>query len=546
MPNTVRAIHDQAPVNAKADRPPISAWASDERLLILVELSPDGIVVHDGHQVVFANAAAQRLVGAASWDQIVGKPIETFLDPPYLKAAQAEIVGNARWAPHASPVLDRLKRLDGTQLAVEIHAQGFVDAGHPFIHLVIHDITDRVVAEEASRVMEHRLQQAQRMEDVGALAGGVAHEVNNMMTVVLGFSEFLLEDGNLNPEAIPDLEHITIAAKRAAKITQQLLAFSRRTATKPERLDLSEAVKTAGTVLQRILGSARVVTINDDVHANVCIDPAHLEQVIVNLALNARDATTVGNTITVTTGVVSLAFGKVCAEGSIIPAGEYATLSVLDTGTGMSAELQQRIFEPFFTTKPVGKGTGLGLAAVIGLLRQSGCFVTVRSAPKEGAEFVVYFPVEDTKSTNQLDRHRFAYHTSISAPKGTVLFVDQEASLRIIAIRALEEAGFSVVTAADSREALTLISHSGPPSIVVTDVMVASVGGSELARQLSDRWAALPVITMTGYLPAVFYLSDAPQISGMAIQKPFTPSQLVNVVLAAWAHGATIPPRFTA
>lgn len=530
-----------------ADPSAADLWASRERLLTLVELSPDGIIVHDGHQVIFANAAARRLVNAAHSNQIIGRPIETFLEPPYLKSAQAEIVGNARWVDFAPPVRDSLRRIDGTELAVEIRAQGFVDDGHPFIHLVIRDITERVTVEAAARAMEHRLQQAQRMEDVGALAGGVAHEVNNMLTVVLGFSEFLLEDGHLNPEAIPDLEHITIAAKRAAKITQQLLAFSRRTATKPERIDLSEAVITASTTIQRILGSARALLLSTEVHANICIDPAHLEQVIVHLVLNARDATHVGETISVTTNSVTLAFGKTCAEGTVIPAGQYGTLSVLDPGCGMSEEVQRRIFEPFFTTKPVGKGTGLGLAAVIGLLRQSGCFITLRSAPEEGAEFVVYFPVDDTKSTNQLDRHRFAYTTTISAPRGTVLFVDQEASLRIIAIRALEEAGFSVVTAADSREALALVSHNGPPSIVVTDTMVASVGGSELARHLSGRWAALPVIQMTGHLPADFYLGDAVESSGLAIQKPFTPSQLVNAVLAAWTHGANNPPpRFTA
>ena len=545
--NLGHAVHDSPAMNATVDASVAIPWASNERLLALVEMSPDGIIVHDGSQIVFANPAALRLVCAKPHSQIVGRPIEEFLEPPYLKGAQTEIVGNARWANFAPPVLDRLKRLDGTELAVEIRAQGFVDYGHPLIHLVIRDVTERMAAQEAARVMEHRLQQAQRMEDVGALAGGVAHEVNNMMTVVLAFSEFLLADGHLSPEAIPDVQHIAAAAQRAARITEQLLAFSRRTATKPERIDLSNAVATAGVTLQRIFGSARVVMLNTDVHIFVCVDPAHLEQVIVNLALNARDATTLGDTISIKTNAVSMAFGEVCAEGTVIPAGEYATLSVRDTGTGMSAAVQQHIFEPFFTTKPVGKGTGLGLAAVIGLLRQSGCYITLRSAPEEGAEFVVYFPVDDTKSTNQLDRHRYDYNAAISSPKGTVLFVDREESLRIIAIRALEEAGFSVVTAADSREALALISHNGPPSVVVTDIMVAAVGGTELARQLSERWAALPVILMTGFLPEVFYLQDAPEPTTLAIQKPFTPSQLVSAVTSAWTHGAVVPlPRFTA
>ena len=536
MRNAVQPVLDVKQMDTTAGHAFAEAWASNERLLALVELSPDGIIVHDGEQVVFANAAALRLVGAVHSNQIVRKPIAMFLEPPHLKAAQLDITGYSGWTKFAPPVRDHLKLLDGTRLAVEVRALGFVDDGHPFIHLVLRDITERVASEDAARVMEHRLHQAQRMEDVGALAGGVAHEVNNMMTVVLGFSEFLLADGHLSDDAIPDVMQITKAAKRASTITQQLLAFSRRTATRPEVVDLSDAVVAAGTTIQRILGAVRSTVLHTATHARVCIDPAHLEQVIVNLVLNARDATSAGDTITITTGIVSLSFEQTCAEGTVIPAGEYATLSVLDTGAGMSAETRCHIFEPFFTTKAIGKGTGLGLAAVIGLLRQSGCYISVRSAPNEGAEFTVFFPVDGTKSTNQIDRRKFSYNSAVSAPKGTVLFVDQEASLRIIAIRALEEAGFSVVTAADSREAFELISQKGPPGLIVIDTMVASVGGQELARQLSFDWPALPVVLMTGNLPSDFYLGNVLQTATVGIQKPFTPSHLVGVVVSSFAR----------
>ncbi|MEP6834722.1 MAG: ATP-binding protein [Gemmatimonas sp.] len=524
------------PVKAIVQRPLNDAWASNDRLLALVELSPDGIIVHDGECIVFANAAALHLVGAGHSNQIVRRPIEEFLEPPHLKAAQDDILGNSHWTKYAPPVRDCLKRLDGTELAVEVRALAFVDDGHPFIHLVIRDISERIIAEEGARVMEHRLQEAQRMEDVGALAGGVAHEVNNMMTVIMGFSQFLLDDGHLSDEARPDVMQITKAAERASVITAQLLAFSRRTATRPEVLDLSYAVTLAASTIQRILGSARVVVLNTEVHSNICIDPAHVEQVIVNLVLNARDATATGDTITISTDTIALAFGNVCAEGTVVPAGEYATLSVLDTGTGMTAETKRRIFEPFFTTKPVGKGTGLGLAAVIGLLRQSGCYINVSSAVNAGTEFMIYFPIDGTKSTNQRDRHQFSYRTAVSAPKGTVLFVDQEPTLRIIAMRALEEAGYSVVTAADSREAFALIASNGPPTVVVTDAMVASVGGSELARRLSLEWPSLPVILMTAYVPSDFYLGNDSHSAVGSMQKPFTPIQLVSAVAVAVAR----------
>lgn len=508
------------------------SWASSERFQALVELSPDGILVHDGERIVFANNAIRHMIRGGR-RILVGMPIDALFELPLLKAAAWEITGLQRSHQSVPSVADSLKRVDGTVLPVEVRALAFIDHGLPFVHLVIRDISERIAAAEAAKAMEQRLQHAQRMEAVGALAGGVAHEVNNMMAVILGFSEFLLEDGNVSEESVPDVLQITKAATRAASITQQLLAFSRRTTTKPELIDLSDAVTAAILTIRRMFGSTRVVELDAAVHSDVCIDPAQLEQVIVNLSLNARDATDAGDRITVTTGTEALTFGKACADGSIIPAGEYALLSVRDTGIGMDAPTQRRIFEPFFSTKPVGKGTGLGLAAVHGLLSQSGCYINVVSTPGEGAEFIVHIPIHGTKSTNQHDRSESHYVGTVSSPRATILFVDQEASLRILAIRALEEAGFSVVTAANAHEAADLIAQDGPPGLVITDARGA-IDSSDLGQQLARQWPALPTVLMV-HMPADRYWGNSPVSATATLQKPFTPNQLVSVVVHALA-----------
>ncbi len=216
------------------------SWSLQARYDVLVELAPDGIFVHDGNRILLVNAAALHLAGASRPDQLIGKHIDTFLRPPHLKALQAEIAGSQVPTRSAAPVRETFSRLDGSTLPVETRAVLFSDEGRLAIHLVVRDVSERVAAEAVSRTIELRLQQAQRMEAASALAGGVAHEVNNMMTVVLGYSEFLLTDGHLPLEAMPDVQQIATAARRAATITQQLLAFSRRVTNTPAVIDLGD------------------------------------------------------------------------------------------------------------------------------------------------------------------------------------------------------------------------------------------------------------------------------------------------------------------
>ena len=513
----------------------------DERYQELVELAPDSILIHDGERIVLANAAAVRLAGATCREEVIGLPIDALLDPPHLKAVQAGLTDFVSPTADAPPVRDSLRRLDGTRVAVEVRAIAFMEAGRPSAHLVIRDITERIAMEDAARQVEERLEKAQRMEAVGALAGGVAHEVNNMMAVVLGFSDFLLRDQRLPTELAADVREIVVAADRAAAVTRQLLAFSRRAVQHPKVVALAAAVHDAEPVVRRLLGAVHQLAVTADASPLVRIDPQQLQQVIVNLALNARDAMAAGGTFTMTTGEAALPAGIAAVGGASIPAGRYALLMARDTGTGMDAATLARIFEPFFTTKPIGQGTGLGLAAAHGIVTQSGGYITVSTTPGHGATFTVYLPVVTQAGPVDRDAPPPAGRESVRA-ESMVLVVDDEPAVRAIAARSLEYGGFRVLQAPDGADALQLIDRYGPPDIVLTDLLMPGVGGAELARRLKERWPSLPVVFMSGYSAEELRRQGAIDFDGELIQKPFTPDGLVTSVAAALARTGAAQP----
>ena len=508
-------------------------WKADERFQQLVELAPDGILIHDGGRIVLANASAVRLAGATRSTQLVGMPIDTFLDPPYLKAVRAQLTDSVESATLAPPVRDTFHRLDGTDLEVEVRAVAFVDHGRPSAHLVVRDITERLAGEAAARQMEERLHEAQRMESVGALAGGVAHEVNNMMAVVLGFSDFLLKDFRIPDECLADVREIIKAADRAATVTRQLLAFSRRAVHRPEAIDLVAAVRAAEPVIRRLLGENRRLVLEMGAVPGVWVDPGQLEQVIINLALNARDAMPDGGTLTISTSETELPDAVARAAGTAIPAVRYAAVVVRDTGVGMDTATQREIFEPFFTTKPVGKGTGLGLAAVQGILEQHNGYITVSSAPGQGAEFTVYLPILPVADLIKPGGTLPEAGRSSVPRSATVLVVDDEPGLRSVVDRTLTQNGFRVMQAADGVSALEMVDRSGPPELVLTDVTMPGIGGAELARRLRERWPALPILFMSGYSAEEVPRHGATGTQEDPIQKPFVLEELVQRVAEA-------------
>ena len=509
----------------------------ENRYQQLVELAPETILIHDGERIVLANAAAVRLAGATNRNQLVGQPIDSFLHPPYLKAVEAQLLGSGDVVKRVPPVRDAFRRLDGTEIEVEVTAIAFMDHGRPSAHLVVQDITERLSMQAAAMLAEVHLQQAQKMEAVGALAGGVAHEVNNMMSVILGFGEFLLAAPDMAEERLSEVRHIVRAAERTASVTRQLLAFSRRAFHQPQVLNLGVAIQDLEPVVRRLLGEERQLAVVIDASPRVRVDRGQLEQVIVNLAVNARDAMPAGGTLTILTGDIELPNGLVSGDGDAIPAGRYAVVLVRDTGMGMDAATQLHVFEPFFTTKPVGKGTGLGLSAAEGIMKQNGGYITLTSAPGKGATFTLYLPVvSDADAVERRGEPRgqppLSGGETVQAG-ATILLVEDEPAVQAVAARILERAGFQVLQASGGADAIELADRHGRPDLVLTDLMMPGIGGAELGRRLRERWPGLPILFMSGYAVEDLMRQGALGSERVIVHKPFTPDGLVRSVATA-------------
>jgi two-component system, cell cycle sensor histidine kinase and response regulator CckA len=507
----------------------------DERYDRLVELAPDGILIHDGEQIVMANTAAVRLAGADHRDQLIGRPIDTFLNPPYFKAVQEQLVRSGDPGALVPPVRDTFRRLDGSEIEVEVTAIPFMDRGRASAHLVIRDITERLAAQAKARQAEEYLRQAQKMEAVGALAGGVAHEVNNMMLVALGFAEFLLQDPTMPEDRLPDVREIMNAADRAAAVTQELLNFSRRAFHNPEVLDLNAVVRELGPMVRRLLGEGRQLTVALGGPCRVWADKGQLKQVVVNLALNARDAMPSGGTLTITTSEAALEGGISGYAGVSIPGAHYGLIVVRDTGVGMDPATQDHIFEPFFTTKPLGEGTGLGLAAAYGIMEQNKGYIAVGSAPGQGTTFRLYLPLSPDAAVSERMEEPPPLGATGTPAGMTVLVVEDEPAVRAVVVRSLERGGFRVLQASDAAVAFQVAGREGRPDLVLSDLMMPGIGGAELARRLKARWPGLPVLFMSGYSEEDLRRQGLVDPEGVILQKPLRPESLLRSVNAALA-----------
>ena len=389
------------------------------------------------------------------------------------------------------------------------------------------DVTERRQAEEALREAQEQLLQAQKMEAVGRLAGGVAHDFNNMLAVILGYTELL--SGTM-PPGTPvrnGLEEIRRAAERAAGLTRQLLAFSRKQVLELRVLDLNEIVLGIDKMLRRLIGEdVELTTIPDAPWGRVKADPGQVDQVILNLAVNARDAMPHGGKLTIQTQNVTISQADRPA-GVDLPEGEYVLLTVADTGVGMDPQTVQRIFEPFFTTKEKGKGTGLGLSTVYGVVQQSGGAVRVRSEVGRGTRFDVYLPVADGEA-----RPRAGGATPLaSSGRETVLLVEDEAMVRSLVRNVLQLHGYTVLEARDAEDALRLSAeHAGLIDLLLTDVVMPGVSGRELAERLAPRRPEMRVLFMSGYTDDAVVRHGVFAAGQGFIQKPFSSTALAERV----------------
>jgi signal transduction histidine kinase len=408
----------------------------------------------------------------------------------------------------------RIVRADGSVRWVHGQADVVRDADGAALRMIgtVQDITDR-------RLLEDQLRQLQKMEAIGRLAGGIAHDLNNALTAISGFAELAL--GALTPDhrARPDVEEIRRGAERAASVTRQLLAFSRKTLLQPRRFDAGETVASMARLLTRVIGPEIRVAANAPGTPLVIIgDPGQIEQAIVNLALNAKDAMPKGGALRLSAALEDVPATDARARPAV-PPGSYVVIRVADTGCGMSAETQARAFEPFFTTKEAGKGTGLGLSMVYGTMTQCRGFVFVDSQIDRGTTVELYFPPAPAE-TNAAPDAAGAWNAG-----GTVLVVDDEPAVRALVTSTLSSDPVNVLLATSAEDAIAIAGQHRDIHLLLTDVVMPGKSGIELAQLLVSERPGLRVLLMTGYSPDPAALNELPERASV-LQKPFSPGDL--------------------
>ena len=489
----------------------------EETLRELVERAPVGIYRSTpAGKILSANAAMARILGYDSPDQLLNLDLarDVYADP----AERQRLLERDTYTDREYDEVEATwKSRDGRRVNVQLSVRAARDAAGAveFYETFVKDITEQ-------RRFEAQFLQAQKMEAIGRLAGGVAHDFNNLLTVILSYSSLLIEDWPADHPDRDDVDQIRKAAEGASGLTRQLLAFSRQQVLDPRITDLNAVIANIEKLLTRLLGEdIRVVTRLAEDIGTVKVDSGQLEQVIVNLAVNARDAMPGGGILTIETANMEMDESYVSGHPIAAP-GSYVMLAVSDTGTGMDEATQARIFEPFFTTKGPGKGTGLGLATVHGIVRQSSGFIWVYSEIGRGTSFKIYLPRMDA-------RMEATPTAAVPAAKAgaTVLVVEDMDSVRRVTCRMLARQGYHVLEAASGAAALRLAqSHDGPIDLLLTDVVMPELDGRRLADQLAALRPGVKVLYMSGYTDHAI-VNNGILNEGIAyLQKPLTPAAL--------------------
>ena len=493
---------------------------SEARYRELFENASDLIATVDlESRLTAVNEAFVRTLGYTR-EELIGRPVRELVPPEWherLEEARAQKIGDV---VDGTTYEHEFIAKDGHRIQVEVASRVIETDGHPVgVEAICRDITER-------RHLEEQLRQAQRLEAIGRLAGGIAHDFNNLLTVISGYADALLDQRD--PDSEFELKEIAAAAERATILTRQLLAFSRRQVLQPRVLDLNEVVEGIIPMLTRLIGEdVELVTSLDPDLDHVLADPNQIEQVLLNLVINARDAMPRGGKLIIGTGNTELDESYV-AEHPDARLGRHATLSVSDNGVGMDAETVARVFEPFFTTKAVGTGTGLGLSTVYGIVKQSGGNTWIYSEPGRGSTFKVYLPAAEEPLAAALPAQ-----PELATPTGTetILIVEDEEAVRTLAADMLRRCGYTVRATGSSEEALRLAADRDEPiDLLLTDLVMPEMNGPELAEAIVERVPTVRVLFMSGYADEAVTRHGALETGIAYLEKPFSARDLARMV----------------
>jgi two-component system, cell cycle sensor histidine kinase and response regulator CckA len=486
-----------------------------ERLRKLTETSFDAIDITQDGIIQEVNSGYLKMFGYERMEEVIGRPMTDFVG----NASRAEVAMRIEKDIEGTYELGGLRK-DGKRLLLEATARTHVIRGRPVRITALRDMTER-------RALEDQFRQAQKMEAVGRLAGGVAHDFNNLLTVILSYTDMLIEGVSPKDPRTEDLSEIRKAAVAAASLTRQLLAFSRQQVIEPRLLNLNDVVASSEKMLRRLIGEdIEVQTTLSSVPLTVMIDPGQLEQVVMNLAVNARDAMPTGGKLTLETARVTVD-AEYAHDHWPLTSGTFAMLAMSDIGCGMDELTRSRIFEPFFTTKGAGEGTGLGLATVYGIVKQSNGHIWVYSEPGKGTSFKIYFPI--------LDQPPEQYGTkpdSEATPSGTetILLAEDATAVRVAARQILERFGYTVLEAANGTDALSTAQNGVAIDLLLTDVVMPEMSGRELVERIAKLRPNTKVLFMSGYTDDAIVRHGVLRPGTAYLQKPFSPDTLARKV----------------
>lgn len=500
---------------------------TEERYHVLLETAPDGVFVQSGGCFQYLNAAALALFGASDPAELIGRPVVEFFAPSCRAAVTERIHRCNILREPVPPVEECLLQLDGSERPVEVRAAPLNWNGEPGALVFMHDITNRIAARTERERLIEQLTQAQKMESIGRLASGVAHDFNNLLTVIMGFTELARSELLPEQQSLEDALHeVHLAADRARELTRHLLAFARRQELDLQPVDMAQMLNALKRMLDRLVGERVRIDLTVAQDAGVVFgDPSQLEQVLINLVVNARDAMGGAGVISIDCKPIQL--DRIEARSVQTTSGWYVVISVSDTGCGMDAQTVARIFDPFFTTKPEGAGTGLGLSTAYGIVAQHRGCITVYSEPGIGSTFRVYLP----RTGAPVDSQDMASpDIVVRYPDAVVLLAEDDPNVRRVAVSILRQLGYQPHVAEDAKQALAMAERLPVIDLLLTDLVMPGLSGAELHAELLKQRPDLAVVFMTGYaregLAVELDLNDRARL----VEKPFSMESLSRAI----------------